>query len=356
MRIPTGEMILQRAVGVLPAANESRYQSNLAFTALLLVVIWTAGCATAVGVQRVDTGEAHRLLTANALSSGTPSAHSLQVLSRLDLVEQFEDEPEAALAALHAGFLPTGEEDRLFALAELSFLHAEQRRKHRAMQRQLCHTQKGSTCPSENSRERRAEKDTDRAYYLAAAVYAYAFLFPEDPQSAPLDPADPRLRLAYDLYNRGLTEGLSAADAKEMVLASGRHTLPFGALDIKFASTDFSWAGYQLEHFVPTADLAVRGLRNRYRRPGIGAPLAASLAGTTAAPSVTGANRIPPRLKVPVTAFLRLDAPRRSLTAGAVRGQLELYAPDQVETVTVNNQERPLEFDSTAALAYTLEG
>ncbi|HJY80976.1 MAG TPA: hypothetical protein VKK81_07840, partial [Candidatus Binatia bacterium] len=33
------EMILQRAVGVLPAANESRYQSALAFTALLLVVI-----------------------------------------------------------------------------------------------------------------------------------------------------------------------------------------------------------------------------------------------------------------------------------------------------------------------------
>src|SRR5262245_13442378 len=356
MRIPTGEMILQRAVGVLPAANESRYQSNLAFTALLLVVIWTAGCATAVGVQRVDTREAHRLLTANALSSGTPSAHSLQVLSRLDLVEQFEDEPEAALAELHTGLPPTGEEDRLFALAELSFLHAEQRRKHRAMQRQLCHTQKGSTCPSENSREQRAEKDTDRAYHLAAAVYAYAFLFPEDPQSTPLDPADPRLRLAYDLYNRGLTEGLSAADEAEVVvLASGRHTLPFGALDIEFVSADFSWAGYQLEHFVPTADLAVRGLRNRYRRPGIGAPLAASLAGTTAAPAVTGANRIPPRLKMPVTAFLCLDAPWRSLAAGAMRGQLELYTPDQVETVTVNNRERPLEFDSTAALAYTLE-
>ncbi len=47
----------------------------------------------------------------------------------------------------------------------------------------------------------------DQAYYLAAAVYAYALLFPDDPQSVPLDPADPRLRLAYDLYNRGLAEG-----------------------------------------------------------------------------------------------------------------------------------------------------
>jgi pimeloyl-ACP methyl ester carboxylesterase len=348
------KMILQRAVGVLPAANESRYQSNLAFTALLLVVIWTGGCATAVGVQRVDTREAHRLLTANALSSGTPSAHSLQVLSRLDLVEQFEDEPEAALAALHVGFLTTGEEDRLFALAELSFLHAEQRRKHRAMQRQLCRTQKGSTCPSESSREQRAEKDEDRAYYLAAAVYAYAFLFPEEPQSASLDPADPRLRLAYDLYNRGLTEGLSAADAKEVVLASGRHTLPFGTLDIKFVSTDFSWAGYQLEHFVPAANLAVRGLRNRYRRPGVGAPLAASLAGTETVLG-PGSNRIPLRLKVPVTTFLRLDHPRAQLRSTVLHGQLELYAPGLVETVLVDGHPRPLEFEPTVALAYTLE-
>jgi pimeloyl-ACP methyl ester carboxylesterase len=59
---------------------------------------------------------------------------------------------------------------------------------------------------------------------------------------------------------------------------------------------------------------------------------------------------------VPVTAFLRIEAPRRSLATGALRGQLELYALDQVKTVTVNGQERPLEFESTAALAYTLEG
>ena len=95
-----------------------------------------------------------------------------------------------------------------------------------------------------------------------------------------LDPADPRLRLTYDLYNRGLTEGLTARDGGEVVLASGRHGLPFGTLDIEFASAEFSWAGYRVEHFVPTVNLEVRGLRNRYRRPGIGAPLAASLAGT----------------------------------------------------------------------------
>jgi pimeloyl-ACP methyl ester carboxylesterase len=290
------------------------------------------------------------------LSTGTPSLPALQVLSRNDLREQFDDDPAAALAALHAKLQSTTDDNRLndclFALAELSFLYADQQRPRPAQDYQ-CLAFKGRPCPQER---RPRQEEHAQAYYLAAALYAYAFLFPDGPQSAPLDPADPRLRLAYDLYNRGLTEGLSAADKKEVILASGRHRLPFGVLDIKFVSTDFAWAGYPLEHFVPTVDLAVRGLRNRYRQPGIGAPLAASLAGTTTAPSVNGTNRIPPRLKVPVTAFLRIEAPRRSLATGALRGQLELYALDQVKTVTVNGQERPLEFESTAALAYTLEG
>src|SRR5262249_15043183 len=102
--------------------------------------------------------------------------------------------------------------------------------------------------------------------------------------------------------------------------------------------------------------LAVRGLRNRYWRPGIGAPLAASLAGTAAAPVVRGANRIPPRLKVPITAFLRLAEPRRSPATGAVPCQPRLYAAAQVKSVTISGQQRPVEFETTAALAYTLEG
>ncbi len=332
-------------------------RSSFGFTVLLFILACTVGCSTPVGVKRVGTKEAHHLLTASVLSTGTPSLYSLQVLSRRDLHAQFDDDPQAALVALHASLQSTSDPDRLnnrlFALAELSFLYAEQNSQRHPRNNRQCRPRKGQPC---SSARRPHQQDQAQAYYLATAVYAYALLFPDEPDGGVLDPSDPRLRLAYDLYNRGLTEGLFSPDQNEVVLASGRYTLPFGVLDLEFASTEFSWAGYQLEHFVPTTDLAVRGLRNRYRRPGIGAPLAASLAGTTVGPAVTGANRIPPRLKVPVTAFLRCDAPRRSLATGAVRGQLELYTPDQVETVTVNGHEQPLEFDATAALAYTLEG
>src|SRR5262249_11756058 len=181
----------------------------------------------------------------------------------------------------------------------------------------------------------RVERERARAYSLAAAVYAYALLSPEDHQAEPLDPADPRLRLAYDLYNRGLAEGLASVNNTEVVLTSGLRPLPFGTLEVESAAAAFSWGGYPLEHFVPTANLDVRGLRNRYRHAGIGAPLAASLAGS-ATPPGPGTNRIPLRLKVPVTAFLRLEHPFAQLRSGVLHGQLELYTPDRAETVTVD--------------------
>src|SRR6185369_3021042 len=118
-------------------------------------------------VRRVGTREAHYLLTANVLTSGTPSTYSLQVLSRQDLLAQFEDDPEGALATLHTRLQSMNDPPLLsyplFALAELSFLHAEQRKQHRAAQSQQCYTQKGKICWSGDELK---EAETDRGYYL----------------------------------------------------------------------------------------------------------------------------------------------------------------------------------------------
>jgi len=331
---------------------------NAGIHALVVLALLIGACSTPVGVQRVGTQEAHHLLTASALSSGTPSTYSLQVLARQDLLQQFEDDPEGALATLHTRLQTGLAQDLrllsypLFALAELSFLHAEQLKQRRVAQSQECRTRKGMVCLPQDTRK---ETEKERSYYLASSVYAYALLFPENLQDALRDPADPRLRLAYDLYNRGLAEGLASADGKEVVLRSGQYPLPFGTLEIQSTTAEFAWAGYPVEHFVPTANMEVRGLRNRYRQPGIGAPLAASLAGTETA-SGPGANRIPLKLKVPVTIFLRFDHPRAQLKGNVLHGQLELYAPDIVEHVLIDGQPQTLEFEPTVALAYTLEG
>jgi pimeloyl-ACP methyl ester carboxylesterase len=287
-------------------------------TLLLGAVLLAAACATPVGVDPLPPQDFQRQVTANALSAGVPSGFSDQVLQRMNLRDRFREEPGAALSELHASLGTEGGENRLFALAELSYLHAEQ--------------------------------SGERSYYLASAVYAYAFLFSGDPRPEQLDP---RTRLAAELYNRALTEGLATKDGREVVLAPGARRLPFGQLDVDLPGGEPAWAGHALRDLRPAAHIKVRGLRNRYRRAGIGAPLVARLAPLEHAPPQF--SRVPPSLQVPVTVFLRIDHVREGLATGQLRGAIEVYSMDTADKVEVDGRSVPLEFEPTAALAYTLD-
>jgi pimeloyl-ACP methyl ester carboxylesterase len=285
-----------------------------------------SGCASPVGVKNVDIQTGYSLQTESALSVGQPSDASKTVLRRNGLLDRFEAAPATVLAELHATLKPTGDDDRLFALAELSLLHAE--------------------------------RTGDRAYFLASAVYAWALLLPGDDSEVLLKPSDPRFRLAYDLYNQGVAQGLAAPgdeDDHEVRLEPGEYKLPFGTLLVTLDKSGLTWGGYRLDHFISTSTLAVQGLRNRYRNPGLGASLTASLAARQKGEQVIGAERLGPRTQVPVTALLRFEHARANLASGKLSGRLELYAADQSETVTVDEGRlQPIEFDSTAALAYQL--
>ena len=301
--------------------------------ALVGLVLLSVGCATPVGVTQVGLQAGYRLQTENALSAGEPSEPSKTVLRRLGLLDRFEEQPETVLAELHRGLSPAGDEDRLFALAELSFLNAQQ--------------------------------TGDREYFLASAVYAWALLFPGEAAGAQLQRSDPRLRLAYDFYNQGLAQGLTGSgentpgamtdDTAEVRLQPGTRTLPFGTMELTLDESGLSWGGYRLERFIPTTTLEIRGLRNRYFHPGLGASLAASLAPGAASAKVVGSKRLGPLIKVPVTALLRVQDARGSLASGRLRGRLEVYAADHASTVSVDGQAQPLEYDPTAALAYQLD-
>src|SRR6202167_716206 len=206
------------------------------------VFLFSSGCATPVGVKRLDEQAAHRELNANVLSTGKPSDYSTQILERSALTKRFQSDPQTVLAELNSGLGKPDEHDRLFALSELSFEYAEE--------------------------------SGNQSYYLASAAYAYAFLFPTNPADAP-GPYDPRLRLAVDLYNRGIALGLASKDGKEVDLSARQLSLPFGSLDLSIEPDGFTYGGSRLTKCVSLADLAVRGLRNTYRRAGIGAALSA---------------------------------------------------------------------------------
>lgn len=133
----------------------------------------------------------------------------------------------------------------------------------------------------------------------------------------------------------------------------GNFKLPFGEITVEFDDKkELLWAGFRLTDFVPAADVEVRGLRNRYRIPGIGAPLAASIESLDGATSKLAA-RIPPRLKIPATAFLQLDDPRGALKSGKLKGKLEFYTPDSARSLKIAGVDVPIEYDTTSALALT---
>lgn len=205
----------------------------------LLVVVAAAvvaACGTPVGVKRMDPTAVQRQLTRSILSSDLLSTATRNSLFQHDLVERFDDDPVATIAAMNQ-LVASGQARRndLFALAELSFYYAEQ--------------------------------SGDPAYHRGAAVYAWLFFFPDD-ASAPLDVLDARLRIAADLYNRGLARGFALGPNGEFVPRAGSYDAPFGKLDVYFDSSELVWGSRKLTTFVPVAELDVEGLATRYRGRG----------------------------------------------------------------------------------------
>ncbi|MCC6847528.1 MAG: alpha/beta fold hydrolase [Deltaproteobacteria bacterium] len=308
-----------------PRARPRGFAVVVAAAGVLLV---SGGCAAPVRVHRADSRVVDRELTRSVTATGELSQDTHNVLHRWGMLAAYATGPDEVIDVLHRALVDGREgPDVAFALAELSFHHAE--RGH-----------KGS-----------GERWRRTGHYLATAVYAYAFLFPEDPRDVP-NRFDPRVRRAADLYNRGCTLGLPSADGRTVAIRAGRYPLPFGAIDIAFDERDLRWGDRRLETFVPSAELMVSGLTERYRRSGLGVPLAAGTKPLDA--SKEPDDFIDPATRVPVTAILRVPTPRTQLAREQVRASLELYDATAVEEVTLGDRTVPLEVEPTAAFAYML--
>src|SRR5689334_17419778 len=160
------------------------------FSALCCIIFFfLSGCETPVGVERLDEVTAQRRLTANVLTNNELSPQARNVLRRWVLSERYDDDPAGAIAALHAIAADgRGDEDEVITLAEMAYLYGE--------------------------------KTQQRPYFLAAAIYSYAFLFPERGSRQP-SAYDPRLRLAADLYSLGLTHAFASNDGATVDFRSG---------------------------------------------------------------------------------------------------------------------------------------
>jgi pimeloyl-ACP methyl ester carboxylesterase len=288
---------------------------------LLAGTLLLSGCANPVGVKYLSPQEANQKLSESVLSNASLSAPTQQLLNRSGLAEQYDKEPAAAIESLRQGMPTACKSDRYFALAELSFLLGS--------------------------------KSNDQAHYLAAALYAYAFLFPEKDIDIPTA-FDPRLVTAVNIYNQGLSHGLSGDEEGVVDIKPGNYPLPFGMLKVHIDPIEAQWGPFVMERFYSAAQLDIRGLRNDYRWPGIGSAMVASLK------HIPGANMheftlVPGVLKVAVTAFILLDNIEEDLEKGVVTGEMTLHTTQEGTSVEVRGRSIPLEFRPTSALAFTLE-
>jgi pimeloyl-ACP methyl ester carboxylesterase len=311
---------IERSLGACPRRKPRHALRPVLLGALCLALV---ACAGPISAVRVDPKIVQADLGRSAITTGEPSWPTRNVLFERGLSDAFAAEPEAALADLHRAMVAAGgDPDMLFALAELSFLHGQAAKK-----------------PN---------------YALAAAVYAYAFLFPEGAGVAP-GRFDPRLRIAADLYNWALTVSFASTDRVEVVPRGGTFELPFGRIEVAFDPAALRAGDRELYRFTPVAELAVDGLAMRYRWPGLGAPLAAATRPLASAPA--GRDMVAPRLQVPVTVLLRIPEARRALVQGeSLTGTLELHLPWDAEAVAIAGEQVPLENEPTAALALTVTG
>jgi len=292
----------------------------------LLFLTQSLACSTPpVGVRRVSGRDVHQSLTANVLSTGDPGAASLQVLDHLNLLGLHRENPDAALEALREAALDRSDAtDLLFALAELEFDRGLDLRRVEA-----------------------------RPHFLSSAFYSLACmtsLLSGEVESA----LDPRFRVAADLYNRGLTSGLMTDDGRFVDLTPRTLPLSFGELVLEADDAERFWGGYRMIEFVPVAELEVLGFRNRYRRPGLGAPLAASLEQAHVKRPIPGYDHISSGVRVAATALIVFDGGMTRIAGDSVAGRLRLFTLDDATRILVGERYVALEYESTAALAFGL--
>lgn len=303
----------------------TRRVSWLRFALLRLLVplpllLSATGCAPPLTVTMLDQTDAYHRLNRSALGEDRLSETTLVTLRRYNLAKVFALYPAETIAALHSQVAgkPAAWGD-LFALAELSYLTAR--------------------------------RDHSPQRYLAAAVYAYAYLFSDDTAGRP-SPYDPRFRQACDIYNLSLSAALTPlGNGGEVMPASGHYALPFGTLEVTLDEDSLSWGGRRLVGFVPTGRLEVTGQNNQYRSAGIGASMAARV---SAPATPLRGFQVAPWLRVPATLLLRIPSPRRQLAGRTLHATLAAYNIFDTGAVTLGNWPVPLEYDQTAARAVSL--
>ena len=285
----------------------------------MCLLLSLAGCVSPYGVNELGPEASYQQANRSALSSNTPSDDTLNVLRRHGLLPLWRQNPAAAIASLRGDVVADPSLwNEYFALAELSY-----------MQGKRSHSQ---------------------ADYLAASLYAYAYISPGGSGALPL-PYDRKFQQACDFYNLGLVWALTPPASGPVPIVSGIYTLPFGQIALTADPADHQWRGGTFTDFQSTATFEPTGLTNIYTTSGIGDPLAAEVArGSGSGQALDYA----PELRIPANLLLEMDNPRQQITQNRLTGQLVIHTFYDTRSIYVGQSPVALNYDQTTTLAFSL--
>jgi pimeloyl-ACP methyl ester carboxylesterase len=285
----------------------------------LLLIVALSGCASPYSVTQLSINQSYYQTNRSSLTGNTPSNDTLNVLRRHGLLAYWRARPVNAIALLRADVVgdPSSWQE-LLALADLSYLQAK--------------------------------RDNSQPEFLAAAVYAYAYIAPaQDEERA--NPFERQFHQACDIYNLGLAWGLTPPGHGSRPILSGIYSLPFGNITLTLNPQDLAWRGGDLISFQSTANLQVNGIENVYSAPGIGAPLAAEVE-----PSTTQGQglQVSSRLRVPTNLLMVIDHPREQVAQADLTGRMVIHTIYDRKTIAFEDNIIPLSYDQSATLALSL--
>jgi pimeloyl-ACP methyl ester carboxylesterase len=292
----------------------------LSRTLPLLCVLLLAGCVSSP-VEQVRPNYWAQLLTETALTTDQLSEHTSAYLALRGWQGRALRKPEPILKELRAELIRDPDRGGLTVFAEFAYLSGHEAKK----------------------------LDEKVTLLLTAARAAYATLF--DEQMGPmLDPLDPNLRFAADLYNYSLSELV------DLLLEAGRpprKEQSFGLIDGRLTlikgqgmeeAPGFTQTLLAFSHKTTALEL-------HNRRRGIGVPVV-----TVRPPTklLAGQNLLHPPVYqagvMPVTFLLRFSEPWRA-TGESLTATCELWKPLAMTRVEIGGRYVPLEADTSLALA-----
>ncbi|MDO4628758.1 MAG: alpha/beta hydrolase [Planctomycetia bacterium] len=253
-----------------------------------------------------------------------------QVLLRtLSLDKKVNKNPKRVLETLNEAFQESPRLDLLGMMAEVSFMEGKRQVKSRRF--------------PELAQRNAAE------WHLRAARYSYEYLFHAQWEGV-RNPYEPLFQRVSRIYNESSEQILRLAGYEDDEISFEKNgsiiiDLPDAPRAIPLRMRSVEWCIADFTYFRFASDFEVTGLRNRYRRYGLGVPLVARCRSIHQKP--TRYRYCLQELCVPMTAFLRFSE----------EGVPEMEIIDTMEcnVAEVGNIRVPLEIDYTTPLAYSFE-